>query len=114
VAFTFGVLKFFTDGYPHAPQKFRAYFKALLERYVELRGEVKAALEDRHHKLFQDSVMDFIVRQPLDYRGSFTCPNGAPRLIFDGIMLSIQRSKVGLCYPWEPDTDGEAHACSTH
>jgi hypothetical protein len=108
VAFSFALLKFFTDNYPHDPQTFRGFFRATIQRYVDLPGVMKAALEDRHHKLFQNAVMDFINRQPLDYRGSFTCPNGARHLIFDALTLSIQRGKLGLYYSWEPDADGEA------
>ena len=55
---------------------------------------------------FEVTTFDFIDLMEIDWRGAFTCPNGAKHLTGDGIAIGFKASECFIQRPWEADPDG--------
>jgi hypothetical protein len=102
VAFSYEMLRDYSNRFPNRPIPFSTFFKERLSSYV---GVDLAFLKQRyqnHAKLFQAAVLDFWNLQKLPYHMGFTCPNGAKQVIVDGISLGLKKERCCLVYPWEP------------
>ena len=55
---------------------------------------------------FEVTTFDFIDLMEIDWRGAFTCPNGAKQLTGDGIAIGFKASECFIQRPWEADPDG--------
>lgn len=63
-------------------------------------------LMQRYRRVFQAATFDFIGLMQIDWRGGFTCPNGAREVTADGIRIGHKLSQSHLVRPWEPAPGG--------